>query len=219
MTTAGNPITARDGSPRTPGSPVHGYEPFWTKFQIRLGFRLSDGTVESVTVFTGLAVEFTSDTLNDQIQITIHGLETLLQNADAENVSNKVVEESLGVGNGAITAFTTLNPGVGIIDEVSLSGITQSPGKDYDVSNLNAPTTGATITFTVPPPAGVLVLASYRIWKQNQFVENLVKDLLTEAGIPPASQNVDTVIFPNIPTLNFTIDTQGQWAAGELRPG
>lgn len=196
------------------GSPVHGYEPFWTKFQIRLGFRLSDGTVESVTVFTGLAVEFTSDTLNDQIQITIHGLETLLQNADAENVSNTVIEESLGTGNGVTTAFATLNPGVGLIDEVSLNGITQSPGKDYDVSNLNAPTSGATITFGVPPASGIVVRATYRIWKQNQFVENLVKDLLTEAGIPIASQNVDTVIFPNIPTLNFTIDTQGQWAAG-----
>lgn len=196
------------------GSPVHGYEPYWTKFQIRLGFRLSDGTVESVTVFTGLAVEFTSDTLNDQIQVTIHGMETLLQNADAENVSNKIVEEVLGIGNGVTTSFTTLNPGVGLIDDVSLDGITRSPGKDYDVSNLNVPSSGATIAFAVPPASGGVVRASYRIWKQNQFVENLVRDLLTEVGIPPASQNVDTVIFPNIPTQNLTIDTQGQWALG-----
>lgn len=188
-------------------SPLYPYEPFWTKFRVRVAMRLPDDSDEYVTMFTGVAVEYTFAS-NDQVQVTVQGLESLLINANAEDVSTTVTNELFA---GPDTEFTTANPGVGIIDEVSVAGIKKVPGTDYEISDLDSPSLGAKITFSTPQSA---VRISYRYWHQNQRVEELISDLLTAAGIESANQDVDPVIFSNPIFSSFTIDSAADWLAG-----
>lgn len=195
-------------------SPLYAYSDHWTKFRVRIGVKLLDGSTEHTSRFVGLAVEF-SHSSTDEVQVTVQGIESLLQNANAEDVSTRVVEENVGSGNGVTPSFTTTHPGVGIIEEVSVGGIAKIPGTDYDESDLNDISLGAKITFD-PPLASGVVRVTYRYWKQGQTVESLVEDLLTEAGIPAPAQIVDPVIFPGGISRIFSVDSQGDWNAGSL---
>ena len=49
----------------------------------------------------------------------------------------------MGTGNGSNKDFTTAQPGVGIIVEVSLNGLKKKAGTDYTVSQMNDPALGA----------------------------------------------------------------------------
>lgn len=188
-------------------SPIYPYDPYWMKFRVRVGVTLADGTIEYASLFSGLAVEYTHAS-QDQVQVTVEGLESLLINANAEDVSTLVTEEfSAGPG----TEFTTVNPGVGIVDEVSVNGLKKTAGSDYDVSQLDEPSLGAKVTFTGSTSN---VRITYRYWRQNQRIEELVTALLTAAGVSGASQAVDPVIFSN-PILNaVVVDSQTDWQAG-----
>lgn len=192
---------------------LYPFDPYFTKFRVRISLRLPDGSDEIVSLFTGLAVDFVG-TSDDQVQINVQGPESLLENANAENVSTLVTDEVLGTGNGSNTDFTTVNPGVGVVVEISLNGIAKVLGTDVDVSDLDDPNLGATFQFATAPAMGVTVRASYKYWKQNQQIEDLVRDLLTEAGIPEAAQNVDPTLFAN-PIINSVIvDSHTDWLAG-----
>lgn len=197
------------------GSRLHAYNPYWTKFRVRVAVLLADGTYEYVTRFTGLATEFTYSS-RDLVQITVNGLESLLMNANAEDVSTRVVEENAGAGNGILTAFDTVNPGVGIIEEVSLDGIEQQAGTDFDVSQLDDPTLPAVVTFSIPPGGGVVVRITYRYWQQNKRIEEIVEDLLVTAGLDSAALDINPVLFSQ-PILNaITVDSTTDWLAGTL---
>lgn len=195
-------------------SPIWGYEPYWTKFQIRVGYVLYDGSTEMVTVFTGVATEYTQDSEQKTCQILISGLESLLTNAKAEKIATTVTEENVGTGNGSTTVFTTLNPGVGFISEVSVAGIKQVEGSNYTVSNTNTATLGATVTFTVAPDSGKVVRVSYLYWPQNKKFEELVSLLLTAGGISAGNQVVSPVSFANSVLNAVTYTTQADWDTG-----
>jgi hypothetical protein len=199
-------------------SPLYFYSDYWTKFRIRLGIKLypwlpTDTTYEYTTRFVGLAVEYTYSS-QDDAQITVQGLESLLMNTNAEDVSTLVTGESLGTGNGVTTQFTTAHPGVGIIVEVSVAGITSVPPA-YTVSQLNDTTLGAKITFAAAPASGT-IRATYKYWTQSANVETLVASLLTQAGISGGSQVINPVIFPKGVSHTFSQDTQVDWLAGSL---
>ena len=192
---------------------LYPFEPYFTKFRVRASVRLAAGTEEYVSLFTGLLVEMTAAS-DDQVQMTVQGLESLLQNANAENVSTRVVNETIGTGNGILKDFTTIMPGVGIIEEVSVAGIAQEAGDTtWSVSQLNEVTLGAKITFVTAPASGT-IRCTYRYWKQLQSFEDLISDLLTEAGIPEADQIIDSVMFPGSVLSSWTQDSQGDWLAG-----
>jgi len=171
-----------------------GFEPYWTKFRIESGYDVS-GTATYATLFVGVATGFSRDAASDTIQVNVRGLEALLENANAENVSTLVSYENMGTGNGSNKDFTTVHPGVGIIKDVFLNGAVKKPGTDYIISQLNDPTLGSKISFTVAPGSGVAVTCKYRYWKQDVTIESVVKDLLTEAGIPIGNQNVENVFL------------------------
>jgi len=195
-------------------SPLFQYEPYWTKFQIRAGFELYDGTEELVNVFTGVATEYQYDSTTSQCQITIQGLEALLINTKAEGIGTTVTQENAGTGDGSETEFTTLNPGVGGVTIVSVAGITQVEGADYSVAQLNEETLGAKVTFTDAPDVGEIVRISYFYWPLNQEFHDLVGLLLDAAGIEEAKQLVDPVVFENsvISTQEYT--SQADWDGG-----
>ena len=190
-----------------------GFEPYWTKFQIESGYEVA-GVATYVPLFVGVATGFSTSAASDTIQVEVRGLEALLENANAEDISTLVTLENMGTGNGSNKDFTTIQPGVGIIKTVYLAGVPQKPGTAYSISQLNDPTKGAKISFTTAPASGAEVRITYRYWKQNQKIEDVVGDLLTAANIPLGNRSIDNVLFPNGVIQNFKIDTQGDWAAG-----
>jgi hypothetical protein len=191
----------------------NGFEPNWTKFKIESGYDVN-GTATYVPLFVGLATGFNTSAASDTVQVNVQGLEALLINANAENISTLVKYENMGTGNGSNKDFTTVHPGVGIIKEVSLNGTIKKPGTDYSISQTDDPTLGAKISFTTAPASGVVVMITYRYWKQNQKIEDVVGDLLTEAGISGGSRDISNVIFPTGVIQAHNISSQGDWAAG-----
>ena len=190
-----------------------GFEPYWTKFKIESGYEVS-GVATYVPLFVGVATGFSTSAASDTIQVDVRGLEALLDNANAEDVAVLVSLENMGTGNGSNKDFTTVQPGVGIIKAVYLAGVLKKPGTDYTISQTDDPTQGAKISFATAPASGAEVRITYRYWKQNQMIENVIGDLLTAANIPGGSRSIGNVLFPNGVIQNFKIDTQGDWASG-----
>lgn len=195
------------------GAAVFGFEPYWTKFKLESGYEVA-GVATYITLFVGVAVEFNSAGFSDTVQVSVQGQEALLMNASAENIATTVTNENMGTGNGSNKDFTTAQPGVGILVEVSLNGFKKKAGTDYTVSQMNDTTLGAKVSFTVAPGAGVVVRSTYKYWKQDQKIEEVVADLLTAAGISPLLRDVQSVLFPTGVIQQFLIDTQGDWNAG-----
>jgi hypothetical protein len=194
-------------------SPVYGYEPYLTKFQIRAGYELNSGTDELVTLFTGVYVDHVMDSESKTIQLEIHGLEELLVNKKAERIATTVTEENAGSGNNVTTVFSTANSGVGGITEVSVAGIKKIEGSDYTVSRLNSATQTAQVTFAVAPVTGS-ILISYFYWAQNISFASTVSALLTAAGIDAGNQSVSPVIFSSAVLNAQTYTSQADWVAG-----
>lgn len=190
-----------------------GFEPYWTKFKIESGYEVS-GVATYVPLFVGVATGFSTSAASDTIQVDVRGLEALLENANAENVSTLVTAENIGTGNGSNKDFTTVHPGAGIIKEVTVDWILKKAGVDYSISQLNDPTLGGKISFTTAPTAGAIVRITYRYWKQDVTIESVVKDLLTEAGISTPYQMVDGVILDAGAITKQTEGTQADFDAG-----
>ncbi len=206
---ADNPYGYFGGDAASP----RGYESFWMKFKVAAGVNYLDDTEELVTLFTGLATEYTQDSVSGGMQISLHGLEALLENADAERVSTLVTEETIGTGDGSTKDFTTAHTGVGVVDLVSVAGATKKAGVDFNLGQFNDTTVGAKISFVAAPASGT-IRCSYRYWKTNQLFEDLVKSLLTEAGVASLDQQVNPVLFPNKIINKHLFDTQVEWVAG-----
>lgn len=192
-------------------------EPYWTKFKIESGWWNEDmSSIEFTPMFVGVMVGYSFDTVDQSVRFNLQGIEALLLNANAEDVSVTVADETpTGAVNGTNKDFVTLSPGVGLIDAVTVSGVTKYVGKDFDISQLNEPTTGAKITLKVAPTGGQTVKVWYRYWKQDENIEDLVTDLLTVAGVESGA-NVQQVTFPGGVGDSFSFDSYADWATGTL---
>ena len=194
-----------------------GFEPYWTKFKIESGYEVA-GVATYVTLFVGLATGYKVEAFSDTIQVDVQGLEALLINANAEDISTLVKYENMGTGNGTNKDFTTVHPGVGIVKEVLLNGIVKKPGTDYSISQTDEPTLGAKISFTTAPSSGVVVLITYRYWKQNQKIEDVVIDLLTVAKTSTGAL-IESVIFPGGILDAFHFTSQSDFSSGSTSDG
>jgi hypothetical protein len=196
------------------GSTDYFYDPYFMKFQIRAGFQLAGGTTEEINVFTGLATDYQMDSQSRDCQILIAGLESQLLNTKAEGIGTSVSLENVGTGNGVTTAFTTANPGVGGITQVTVNGVAKIEGSDFSVSQLNDASLGAKVTFTAAVTNTHIVRVSYFYWPQNKQFHEIVTLLLNAGGIAGASQSVQPVLFDNSVLNTFTKTTQADFDAG-----
>lgn len=197
-------------------SPVNGYEPYWTKFRVETGYVVS-GVDTYVTMFVGVAVDFKTEGHSDTMQVDIQGLEALLQNSNAEDVSNLAENETpTGTVNGTNKDFVTIHPGVGIITNVTITGIKKLPGIDYSISDLDSPTLGAKITFSTAPTIGSIVKVSYRYWFQDVLIHNIVSDLIESAGIQSEDISTEAVYFPGTVTQSLTFNNYSSFSSGTL---
>ncbi len=195
-------------------SPLYGYEPFWTKFRIETGY-VVNGVDTFVPLFVGVAVDFQTAGHSDTMQVSVQGLEALLQNANAEEAGIFVENETpTGTINGTNKDFVTIQPGVGLIYNVTVDGVEKKAGTQYSISDLDTPTLGAKITFETAPTVGQVVKVWYRYWKQNQKIESLVYDLLTSAGISGSSLDISTVTFPTGITQSHIVNEFNEWILG-----
>lgn len=196
------------------GSIFYQKEAFWTKFKIESGYILADTSIEYIPIFVGVVIGFSLEAGGQTVRFNVQGLEAILMNSNAESVSVTVANETpSGTINGTNKDFVTLNPGVGLIDNVQVNSVDNKPGKNYDISQLNEPTLGAKITFKVAPPSGQTVKVWYRYWKQDQKFENLITDLLTVAGLQSGA-SIQQVTFPGGVSDSYTFDSQSDWSNG-----
>ena len=197
-------------------SPVYGYVPNYTKFQINAGLVYPGGSTELVTLFTGVATDFNFNSTDSQVQVTLSGEQIFLVNTNAQTVSNTATLESIGTGDGSTKIFSTAHTGVGIILGVYVAGVLQTPGTAYSISNTDVPTSTATITFVTAPAARAAITCSYVYWFQGQKFETLVADLATASGIASGNQQISPVSFPNSVINSHTYQTQADWNSGTL---
>lgn len=197
-------------------SPLNGYEPFWTKFRIETGY-VVNGVDTFVPLFVGVAVDFQTAGHSDTMQVSVQGLEALLQNANAENVSTLVENETpTGTVNGTNKDFVTLQPGVGIIKKVTVNNVEKFAGTHYTISNLDVPTLGAKVTFVTAPTTGQIVNVSYSYWFQDILIHTLVTELVKEIGIPESDITTEAVTFQGTVTQALNFNSYATFSAGTV---
>lgn len=221
-------ITLRNEDHRwiaAPGSPsifaiddvaVLGYVPYKTLVRIQYGLRLDDGTIEYVSMFTGVLMNlrFTSDLAS--VEATVSSKAKLLEDADAAQVSDDFALENLVSVSVDGLEWETQSNGVYRITQVKDgAGNILDQGDDYTVSNLNG-TGPATIRFTVSQAGSPGPRAAGTKWKLDKTIEYLVGLLCDEAGIPSSERTINSVIFPGGVSGSKTIDLAADWQAGTL---
>lgn len=200
-----------------------GYEPYLMKFQVKAGVSNSygvddrtgsgapGGNDELVSIFTGVAVDWRHEPGDGTVSVTVEGLERLMDNGDSENVSTSVSLETVATAIANQTEFKTSNNSVFKISLVRVNSTDLTEGIDYSVSNLNSFSEPAKITLSLPATAGDTVKVTYEYWKRNRKVEDLVTDLLTEAGISSYSVSAATL---GSNQMNFTRNSRADYDGG-----
>ncbi len=185
---------------------------FWGQKNLQWGGYRNPEGIEEAVLFTGYLVNVKEDHQVGLATLDLEGSERLLRDADAENVS-LAVNETFD-GDNSTVDFTTVAVGVGGFDTITVDGVAQTIGVDVDISQLDEISLGAKLTFTTVPPTGTanIVVAGFK-WKQGRSIDNLIKDLLTEAGITDHSQ-VSPVQFPNDVLNIILITSESDWLAG-----
>jgi hypothetical protein len=195
-----------------------GYEPYWTKFQIRSGFQLADGTKEYVNLFTGMAVEFRRNSKDRNVQIDIYGQEAYMLNQAAEDIATHITDEDAGTGDGTTTEFETVNVGVGGINEVKVAGVTLVEGDHYEVSQRGETGLPAKVTFANAPDLGEHVLISYFHWPLGEEFNDLVT-LLVDGWLnsdPINSTDIQPFVVANNVINSQEFTSEADWESGTL---
>ncbi len=197
-------------------SPLYGYEPFWTKFRIETGY-VVNGVDTFVPLFVGVAVDFQTAGHSDTMQVSVQGIEAMLQNASAENAGVKIFGETpIGSIDGKNNIFQTVQPGVGVILKVVVNGIENNAGVDYTIESLDDPNRPAILTFEIPPTTGQTLKIDYIYWKQQQNIEDAVKDILESSGFNSSQYAVEPVTFKSQLKKSISFDSQSDWESGTL---
>lgn len=193
-------------------------EPFWTKFKVKAGWVLADGTLELADMFVGVGTKFQYTGHSDNVVVTVEGLENTLKNTNAGSLYTTGYE--LKTGDGVTKVFTTTTTGIKRITRVFFG--TPGPagpkteGIDYTVEQLGEYSLGAKITFVSTPVNTQQIYIYYEVWQKDKTVESLVKSLLTSAGIASANQKVSNVIFPGGVVSTMMNEEKTEWDAGTV---
>ena len=171
-----------------------GFLRYHSKIRISLGLVVS-GANEIYPSFTGVIDDALEDSQTPTLKLSVLSMDQLLDAANADNAAVLVTNELLGVGDGVASQFPLAQTPVGIIKEVRVGGAAVRPGVRWTANALNDPTQKASVVFnSVQPAAGAEVRADYIVWKRDQQIQQVAKDLL--ATVPQVDQlQVDTVAF------------------------
>lgn len=213
-----------------PGSPsfwasdtvaVDGYKAVRTLWQVQEGYKLSDGTTEWISVFTGIQMSKPRITGKGSVAlIDVSSKAVLLERADAEEVrdTDVTLENCVpATGDNSRTEFESTSTGVDHASDLQVNAVTKEQGSEWRVDNANevasAGNTGRlAITLSAAPASGQTVKVSLQKWLQNQRVETVLGLLADEAGIPSSERSIATVVFPGSLSGSKSLDSSAEWA-------
>lgn len=198
-----------------------GYRLYKTIIEAQTAYKLRNGTLEWVTVFTGyvLGPKLGSRPGTAAIR-AISKAALLLEKSDAAQVSETFTLENCipAVGDAANKDFESTSKGVDHLTDFQVGGVSQSFGADAVVSNTNRiqdpnNTGRAAIKTNAAPASLATVKCSGRKWYQNQSIETIIGLLCDEAGVAAAQRSIEPVILPAAAGFK-QIDSQAEWQAG-----
>ena len=206
------------------GMATNGYKATRTLWQVQEGYMLAAGTIEWISVFTGVQLRLPKITGSSEYAfIEVYSNAILLEKADAEEVSTEPGLENCipATGDGTNKVFESTSVGVDHAKLFEINGVNLAQGSAWRVSNDNeiasAGNTGRlAITALTAPTAGHTVKTSVKKWLVNQLTETLEGLLADEAGIVTGDRSIAPVIFPGGLSGTKTIDTQADWEAGTV---
>ena len=197
-----------------------GFKSFKTIWQVQEGMELSDGTIEWITVFTGLGMRPRITGGGAEAQVDVSSYAMLLEMADAEAVSEEPAIENCipAVGDDSRVEFESTSTGVDHDKGFLVDDAGQNRGLGYRVSNANevasAGNTGR-LLFTAgeAPATGISVKCQVFRWLLNKSVDYLLGALATVAGITSGMRTIIPIIFPGGLAGSQTVNTQAEWEA------
>lgn len=203
---------------------TNGYKATRTLWQVQQGYELASGSIEWISVFTGIQMKLPKITgTGEYALIEVSSKAVLLEKADAEEVSEEPGLEncSPATGDGSDVTFESTSTGVDHAKLFEVNGANLTQGSQWRVSNDNeiasAGNTGKLlITAATAPTAGHTVKTSVRRWYKDQTVEYLEGLLCDEAGITSADRSISAVLFPGGLSGSKTITDQADWEAGTV---
>lgn len=201
-----------------------GYKSTRTEWQVQEGYMLASGTIEWISVFTGIQLKPAKITgKGEYALIEVSSKAILLEKADAEEVCEEPGLENCipATGDGTNVAFESTSTGVDHAKLFEVNGVNLTQGSAWRVSNDNqidsAGNTGRlAITADVAPGNLQTVKTSVKRWLKDKLVEYLEGLLADEAGITSAMRTIAAVVFPGGLSGSKTIDTQANWEAGTV---
>lgn len=204
---------------------TNGYKATRTLWQVQQGYELASGSIEWISVFTGIQMKLPKITgKGEYALIEVSSKAVLLEKADAEEVrdTDVTLENCIpATGDGSTTEFESTSTGVDHATDFQVNGTSKSQGSQYRTSNDNeiasAGNTGRLlITASAAPTAGQTVKVSLVRWLKDKTVEYLEGLLCDEAGITSADRSIAAVLFPGGLSGSKTITAQADWEAGTV---
>lgn len=206
-----------DGLFKADAIATQGYDPYRSQFQIFYGYELPDGTVESIALFTGEAVDYIFDTDKAVTEIQLTGREIKLQTADCQRVATFFTDSatSPATGDGVETEFLA-ELSTWLVDKVRVATVEQPQGDlGFTLEDINDAEVKTKIVFGTPPGASDAVDWSGRQWQRDKKVGVLVGLICDEAGISAGDRDILEPTYPGISSFK-DIDTQAEWELGTL---
>lgn len=205
---------------------TNGYKAMRTLWQVQEGFQLNSGSIEWISVFTGIQMKQPNITgKGEYALIEVSSKAVLLEKADAEEVATTVaLETCTPAADGTVDEFESASVGVDHATDFQVNAVSKTQGSEWRVSNDNeivsAGNTGKlAIKTSTPPTAGHTVKVSVKKWLVNQLIEDLLADLCDEAGITSTERSITPVVFPGGLSGSKTLDSQVEWEAGDTLAG
>lgn len=209
------------------GVATNGYKATRTLWQVQEGYMLASGSIEWISVFTGIQMRQPKITgKGEYALIEVASKALLLEKSDAEEVCEEPGLENCvpATGDGSNVDFESTSTGVDHAKLFEVNAVEKTQGSQWRVSNdsevTSAGNTGRlAIKASVAPTAGQTVKTSVKRWFQNQLIEDLLGLLADEAGIGSADRSISPVLFPGGLSGSKTLDTEAEWEAGDTLAG
>ncbi len=205
------------------GTAEDGYLLYRTLIQVQHGYKLSDGTVEWVSVFTGVVLRVRITGKGATAVVDVASKAHLLEKADAEEVADTFTLEDCipATGDGSNKAFETTTEGVDHLTDLQVNAVSLDKASEYRTENANerdsAGNTGRLAITTDAAPGNLqTVKASGKAWKKDQTIDTLLGLLFTEGDIPAGERTIDPILFPGGLSGSVAIDAQADWEDGTL---
>jgi len=168
-----------------------------SKIKIKVGAELADGTIEDLYAFSGyISGSPNFDIENKRAIITLVSAMSIFDKFNAEDISNKVIDEKIGSNSG--TEFTTANKGVGIVIEIKkgstpTTAIKLKANIDYSLNDLNEKSKPLKVTLITGLTEGENLYISYKYWYTDKTIEWVIEQIMSLCGI--SSYFISNAVF------------------------